>query len=54
MKLNFWQWLAVGLLIIGCGIWIYESTHKKQNPNEPQQMPANQSMHAAPTQPAAQ
>ena len=29
MKLNFWQWLAVVLLIIGCVWWIYDATHKK-------------------------
>jgi hypothetical protein len=28
MKLNFWQWLAVVLLIIGCVWWIYDATHK--------------------------
>lgn len=27
MKLNFWQWLAVGLLIIGCAVWFYERNH---------------------------
>jgi hypothetical protein len=27
MKLNFWQWLAVVLLIIGLAVWIYERNH---------------------------
>jgi hypothetical protein len=27
MKLNFWQWLAVVLLIIGAALWIYERNH---------------------------
>ena len=24
MKLNFWQWLGVILLIVGAALWIYE------------------------------
>jgi hypothetical protein len=24
MKLNFWQWIGVVLLILGAGLWIYE------------------------------
>ena len=26
MKLNFWQWLGVILLLIGVAFWIYEKT----------------------------
>jgi hypothetical protein len=33
MKLNFWQWLAVVLLIIGCVWWIYDATHKPPAPS---------------------
>lgn len=29
MKLNFWQWLAVVLLIIGAVWWIYDWSHPK-------------------------
>jgi drug/metabolite transporter (DMT)-like permease len=24
MKLNFWQWLGVALLILGAALWLYE------------------------------
>jgi hypothetical protein len=27
MKLNFWQWLAIALLIIGCAVWLFERSH---------------------------
>lgn len=48
MKLNFWQWLAVALLIIGSGLWIYEWSHKPQNPPpDPEHMPTTQNMKAA-------
>lgn len=33
MKLNFWQWLAVVLLIIGCIWWIYDWSHPKHTTN---------------------
>ena len=29
MKLNFWQWLAVALLVIGLAWWFYDSKHPK-------------------------
>lgn len=32
MKLNFWQWLAVVLLIVGCVWWIYDWSHPKNKP----------------------
>lgn len=32
MKLNFWQWLAIGLLIIGCVVWFFERTHTTVTP----------------------
>jgi hypothetical protein len=32
MKLNFWQWLAVGLLIVGAIWWAYDLKHPKDNP----------------------
>ena len=34
MKLNFWQWLGVALLIVG-GIWMFarDSNKPKPNPN---------------------
>jgi len=30
MKLNFWQWLAVALLVIGLAWWFYDSKHPKE------------------------
>ena len=30
MKLNFWQWLAVVLLIIGSVWWIWDWSHPKK------------------------
>jgi hypothetical protein len=45
MKLNFWQWLAVVLLIIGCVWMIYDHTHKSTvNPPPPATLPASQSV----------
>jgi hypothetical protein len=35
MKLNFWQWLAIVLLIIGLAIWIYEREHPTPSPTNP-------------------
>ena len=29
MKLNFWQWLAVVLLVIGGAWWAYDAMNKK-------------------------
>lgn len=29
MKLNFWQWLAVVLLVLGLAWWFYDSKHPK-------------------------
>lgn len=29
MKLNFWQWLAVALLVIGGAWWAYDAMNKK-------------------------
>jgi hypothetical protein len=46
MKLNFWQWLGVAVLIIGCTIWIYEWSHKPPTP-EPKQMPTSQNIRPA-------
>lgn len=31
MKLNFWQWLAVVLLIVGCLWWAYDIRHAQKN-----------------------
>lgn len=45
MKLNFWQWLALVLLVIGLVIWIYERSHTTPAP-PPNQMtpPATQNV----------
>lgn len=32
MKLNFWQWLAIVLLIVGLAIWYYERNHPAPAP----------------------
>ena len=29
VKLNFWQWLAVALLVIGGAWWAYDAMNKK-------------------------
>lgn len=41
MKLNFWQWLALVLLVIGLVLWMYERSHT------PSAAPPNQSSPAA-------
>lgn len=38
MKLNFWQWLAIVLLIIGCALWMYERSHPKPTSIVPMQV----------------
>ena len=35
MKLNFWQWLGVALLLVGLGIWLYERNLKSESPDTP-------------------
>jgi hypothetical protein len=35
VKLNFWQWLAVALLVIGGAWWAYDSMHKKDTSTTP-------------------
>lgn len=43
MKLNFWQWLAVALLIIGCAWWAYDWSHQKKDTTPaPRNPPATQ------------
>ena len=32
MRLNFWQWLGVILLIIGIALWIYERSGTTTTP----------------------
>ena len=32
MKLNFWQWLGVVLLVIGVALWIYQKTRPTSLP----------------------
>lgn len=32
MKLNFWQWLALVLLVVGLAIWYFESRHPTTAP----------------------
>ena len=41
-KLNFWQWLAVVLLVIGVAWIIYDHTHKKDQMPAPANPPATQ------------
>ena len=35
MKLNFWQWLGLILLIIGMAMWVYKKT-RPANPGGPE------------------
>ena len=46
MKLNFWQWLAVALLIVGCVWWVYDWSHepKVTVPAPPANAPATQNV----------
>ena len=32
MKLNFWQWLGVGLLVVGVLLYVFERTTPTANP----------------------
>lgn len=44
MKLNFWQWLAVALLVIGGAWWAYDAYSKKAPaPANPTVAPTTQS-----------
>ena len=43
-KLNFWQWLAVVLLIFGIAWIVYDYTHKKETPANPGNPPATQNL----------
>lgn len=36
MKLNFWQWLGVILLLIGVAMWVYKKTRPAPNPSTTQ------------------
>jgi hypothetical protein len=31
MKLNFWQWIGVALLVLCVGLWIYEKNKPKSD-----------------------
>ena len=44
MKLNFWQWLGVILLLIGVAFWIYEKTR----PTPTSRAPTSQNIGTAP------
>jgi hypothetical protein len=35
MKLNFWQWLGLILLIGGVGFWLYERSGTSAGPQNP-------------------
>lgn len=35
MKLNFWQWLGLILLIVGAMIWYWQRPDKPQTPPPP-------------------
>jgi drug/metabolite transporter (DMT)-like permease len=36
MKLNFWQWLGVILLIIGVALWLYKKSRPAPGPSTTQ------------------
>jgi hypothetical protein len=33
MKLNFWQWIGVALLVLCVALWIYEKNKPSPTPN---------------------
>jgi len=35
MKLNFWQWIGLVLLIVGAALWIYERRAEDRDPAQP-------------------
>lgn len=39
MKLNFWQWLGVLLLVAGLLLWWYERNQEAENPVPPGEVP---------------
>jgi type VI protein secretion system component VasK len=41
MKLNFWQWIGVALLVVGVAVWIYEhNKHAGTSATQPSSRPA--------------
>ncbi|HEV8293531.1 MAG TPA: hypothetical protein VGP94_16460 [Tepidisphaeraceae bacterium] len=45
MKLNFWQWIGVALLVLCVGLWIYEQNKDKgtgTQTTQPTSKPAGQ------------
>jgi hypothetical protein len=40
MKLNFWQWLGVLLLVVGGCLYIYRETTKKTSDTVPSNVPS--------------
>jgi hypothetical protein len=46
MKLNFWQWLGVILLIVGAAWWYYDN--KIKNKPQPPVAPKNATMTSSP------
>ena len=51
MKLNFWQWLGVVLLVVGIALWIYRETRPESLP-PPTNLPSPIASQPAGTQPA--
>jgi hypothetical protein len=47
MKLNFWQWLGILLLIVGAAWWLYDWSHPKKAPGPAPVPPTTQNVHAA-------
>lgn len=53
MKLNFWQWIGIALLIVGVIFFIYDRGGRRQQPRQPE--PQQQVDPKTPaTQPATQ
>ncbi|HEY2589787.1 MAG TPA: hypothetical protein VGI81_28850 [Tepidisphaeraceae bacterium] len=47
MKLNFWQWLGILLLIVGATWWIYDWAHPKAKPGPAPVPPTTQNVRSA-------
>jgi TM2 domain-containing membrane protein YozV len=47
MKLNFWQWIGILLLIVGAAWWLYDWSHPKAQPGPTPVPPTTQNVKGA-------